>query len=49
MQGVALIAAKCDGTPSKVALVADLEAELRHPWIITVRQLKAWRSGLEKK
>ena len=37
VQGVTLVAAERDGTSSKVALVADFEAELRHTGIVAVR------------
>lgn len=40
VQGVTLVAAKRDGTSSKVTLVTDFKAELRHTGIITVGEFK---------
>lgn len=45
MQRVALVATERDGTAGKVALVADFEAELRHPRIVAVGELEAWPGG----
>lgn len=48
VQGVTLVTAERDGTSRKVTLVTDFEAKLRHTWIITVGQLKAWLSKIER-
>lgn len=43
VQRVALVAAKRDGAAGKVSLVADFEPKLRHPWVVAVGELEAWR------
>lgn len=43
MQSVSWLTSVCDAAPGEMALVVDLEAELRHAWVLTVRQLKTWR------
>lgn len=43
MQSVSGLTSVRDAAPGEVALVIDLEAKLRHAWVLTMRQLKTWR------
>lgn len=47
MQRVSRLAAVRDAAPGEVALVVDLEAELRHAGVLAMRQLKTWRKERE--
>lgn len=47
VQSVTQVAAKRDGTASKVTLIADFKSKLWHPRIIAVRQLKTWKEEEE--
>lgn len=40
MQSVSRLTSVCDAAPREMALVIDLEAELRHTWVLAMRQLK---------
>lgn len=40
MQGVSGLTSVCDAAPGEMTLVVDLEAKLRHAWVLTMRQLK---------
>lgn len=48
MECVAWVALVRDGTPCEVALVAHFEAELRHAWLVTVREFKTWEKNRER-
>lgn len=47
VQRVSRLAAVRDAAPGEVALVVDLEAELRHAGVLAMRQLKTWRKERE--
>lgn len=37
MQSVSRLTPVCDAAPREMALVVDLEAELRHAWVLAMR------------
>lgn len=40
MQSVSRFASVCDAAPREMTLVVNLEAKLRHTWVLTMRQLE---------
>lgn len=49
MQGVPRLASVSDAAPREMALVVDLEAELRHARVLTMGQLETYQEKKKKR